>query len=646
MNQLSTKRLGFSPSVEARVLSDGTLVLRHLKNGEYLTIPADLSGITKEFDGSTEVEKVLHEQLSKGHLHGIRAFYDLVMSAVSKGILIEESDQPCPQASKATGEELKSTFTLHVAMSVLLIALGFTAMSKLGVDAVGGIVDWFVILATTSIGLSLSSILSSSALTSFGRRTILAQVRWNRLLPYFTINTSDAIMGGRNCEISVSLRGLTAPFVIAAAAWLTGSPTVLLGAYLTLAILACPFGNTPSHQLLHALLRKDHSLPLCAERFLDTRLIQQVFSWKNKLTEENYLMAHSSYSIVWLGGLFYFTNLLLGRQAELFQQAVSGGSSMNKEWVTLGVVAVLLSVIICTLAYVVWLGIRWLHRWAAPKLFSAETAVTKKAAAGSMSEPERHQFLKGTLLFSQLPEEALKETARVAKLVELKSGSKIIRERDPGQTMFVIVSGGVQVLKEDESGRQQFIASLKEGDVFGEIALIDDVPRTSSVIASSDVQLLALDKVDFRNTVLPMLGAEQIREIVQVSAFLKRNKLFADWHDSALIQLARRFTFEKIPPDGNVIEQGKANDAFYMVYEGDFSVIIDGKTIAHLNPGDFCGEISLLRDTAATATVVSGGTGRCLKLSKEDFLQFISHDFLTGIAIDQTAQDRAERKAA
>ncbi|MDA7916283.1 cyclic nucleotide-binding domain-containing protein [Verrucomicrobia bacterium] len=648
MNDLSTKCFGFSPSVEARELNDGSIVLRHLENGEYLNIPSDRSPIIREFDGELSVEKILHAQLSQGRLHGIRAFYDLVMSAVEKGLLVEGSTTKAPTPSKTISEENKSVFTAHVAMSVVLIGLGFTAMYKLGVGAAGGIVEWFIVLATVSITLSLSYIIASSALTSFGRRAILARIRWNRIIPYFTINTSDAIMGGRNCEIALSLRGLTAPFVVAVAAWIIGSPTVLLGAYLALAALASPFGKTPAHQLLHALLRKDHSLPLCAERFLNTRLIQQIFNWKSKLVEENYLMAHSSYAIVWLGGVFYFANLLLGRHTELYQAALRSSSASNEKWITLAVLGTLVLIIVGTLAYVAWLAIRWGHRWAAPRLFAAEAAVTKKASGNEeMSETERSHFLKKTLLFSQIPDEALKNIGRVTQVVRPSSGSTIIRERDPGQTMFVIVSGNVEVLKEDESGNQRFVTTLTEGDVFGEIVLIDDVPRTSSVKATTNTTLLALDKEAFRTTVLPLLGTDQIREIVQVSAFLKRNQLFEDWHENALIKLAKRFEFETFESKASVLKQGSANEAFHLVYEGDFSVVKDGQEVAKLKPGDFCGEVSLLKDTPANATVQSEGSGRCLKLGKADFLEFISHDFLTGIAIDKAAQTRSiERKAA
>jgi len=640
-HEISELRVGFSPAVEARELKDKTLVLRHLENGEYLTVPSSLRPVIESFDGSRTVESILHQQLAKGTIHGIRAFYDLVMAALNKGLLLEESDMGMPELKPAANEEQTRVFTLHVALSVLMILIGFICMSQMQVHALKHGGDWIVALATVSTGLSLASILAASSMTSFGRRAVLARIRWNRILPFFSINTGDAIMGGRNCEIAVSLRPLAAPFLLATLALVISSPPLLLGSYAVVAILASPFGSTPAHQLLHAMLRKSHSLPLCAESFLETRLVQQVLNWKHRLDEENYLMVHSSYAIVWLGGIFYFANLLLGRHTELIQAMLSGGRQFQDEWLTLTVVGILALVIVGTLLYAAWVIGRWTYRALAPRLFPAESAITKRAVnAAGMDADKRREFLKETLLFSQLPDEALTEAAKVMKVLELKSASTIIRERDPGQTLFVVVSGRVEVTREDESGRPVFVAELGEGDVFGEIAIIDDVPRTSSVTALSDVVLLAMERGAFQETVEPMLGADKVREIVQVSAFLKRNPLFSDWHERALIELAGHFRFKDFNDGEEVIHEGGLNESFFLVYEGSFDVVKGGAPIAKLKPGDFCGEISLLQDTPATAMVKSSGTGRCLSLGKEDFLRFVSHDFLTGIVIERAVEER------
>ena len=66
----------------------------------------------------------------------------------------------------------------------------------------------------------------------------------------------------------------------------------------------------------------------------------------------------------------------------------------------------------------------------------------------------------------------------------------------------------------------------------------------------------------------------------------------------------------------------------------------NGKQLATLGPGDFCGEISLLQGTPASADVAALRQGRCLKLGKEHFLKLVSQDFLTGMAIERTLDRR------
>ena len=75
---------------------------------------------------------------------------------------------------------------------------------------------------------------------------------------------------------------------------------------------------------------------------------------------------------------------------------------------------------------------------------------------------------------------------------KFKKDSVIIREGEHGTTMYYILEGEVGVYK-----NEKFLAKLKRGDLFGEMALISPAPRTASVIALSDVVLLEINKKTF-----------------------------------------------------------------------------------------------------------------------------------------------------
>tara|TARA_R110002072_G_scaffold75257_2_gene177389 strand:+ start:121 stop:537 length:417 start_codon:yes stop_codon:yes gene_type:complete len=100
--------------------------------------------------------------------------------------------------------------------------------------------------------------------------------------------------------------------------------------------------------------------------------------------------------------------------------------------------------------------------------------------------------LKGVPIFSDLDGENLAEVASIAEELERGPGDEIIREGDVDDSLYVIVAGRVSVTK---GGR--VLAELAEGEVVGELALLDPAPRGASVRGLSDVVLLRIDASHF-----------------------------------------------------------------------------------------------------------------------------------------------------
>lgn len=108
---------------------------------------------------------------------------------------------------------------------------------------------------------------------------------------------------------------------------------------------------------------------------------------------------------------------------------------------------------------------------------------------------EREQLLTAVDLFAPLSAAERATIAARMKGADYADGEAIVRQDDPGQSMFVVKSGRVTVLLE-ESGRE--IASLGRGDYFGEMSLLTGDPRTASVIADGDAAVLEIDADVFR----------------------------------------------------------------------------------------------------------------------------------------------------
>jgi CRP-like cAMP-binding protein len=110
-------------------------------------------------------------------------------------------------------------------------------------------------------------------------------------------------------------------------------------------------------------------------------------------------------------------------------------------------------------------------------------------------------FLATIPLFSGLPEEELERFAELTRECSYPKGSVILFQDDPGDSLFVLRAGRVKVVLIGEDGREVILGVLEPGAHFGELALIDDQPRSAHVIAMEDAQLLVLRREDFRRRV-------------------------------------------------------------------------------------------------------------------------------------------------
>ena len=110
-------------------------------------------------------------------------------------------------------------------------------------------------------------------------------------------------------------------------------------------------------------------------------------------------------------------------------------------------------------------------------------------------------FLATVPLFSGLQREEIQRFAELTRERAYPKGSVILFQDDLGDSLFVLRAGRVKVVLIGEDGREVILGVLEPGAHFGELALIDDQPRSAHVIAMDDSQLLILRREDFRRRV-------------------------------------------------------------------------------------------------------------------------------------------------
>jgi CRP-like cAMP-binding protein len=108
------------------------------------------------------------------------------------------------------------------------------------------------------------------------------------------------------------------------------------------------------------------------------------------------------------------------------------------------------------------------------------------------------EVLKKVPLFASLPEQELVPFAELVRERSYPKGSVILFEDDQGDSLYLLAAGQVKVVLIGEDGREIILSVLREGSFFGEMALLDDQPRSAHVIAMEDASLLVLRREDFQ----------------------------------------------------------------------------------------------------------------------------------------------------
>lgn len=127
------------------------------------------------------------------------------------------------------------------------------------------------------------------------------------------------------------------------------------------------------------------------------------------------------------------------------------------------------------------------------------------------------EVLRRVPLFNDLSEVELQRFAEVAREREYPKNSVILFEDDPGDALYIVSTGQVKVVLIGEDGREVILSVLGDGDFFGEMALIDDEPRSAHVIAMKDSHLLVLRRDDFQAQIEnhPRIALKLLRVLVQ-----------------------------------------------------------------------------------------------------------------------------------
>lgn len=102
------------------------------------------------------------------------------------------------------------------------------------------------------------------------------------------------------------------------------------------------------------------------------------------------------------------------------------------------------------------------------------------------------EFLKGIALFEELTDDEINEVSELIEIRSAKAGEVFIRQDEPVGTLFLLKTGCAKVVLQDETEEEEVLAVIQDGEVVGELGLIDRLAPSATVAAEEDLVLYAI----------------------------------------------------------------------------------------------------------------------------------------------------------
>lgn len=303
--------------------------------------------------------------------------------------------------------------------------------------------------------------------------------------------------------------------------------------------------------------------------------------------------------------------------------------------------------------------------------------------------------MENTVLFHQLDPDVREAVAREMRRAEVSPEHRLIVEGDLGDTLYLVEEGIFDVLSR-RNGVDVKVNSKSRGDIFGEISLLFESPRTASVVSASGGTVWELNRARFR----ALTRKVAVESNLQNEVFLNSVPAFAPLDADARLRLADALVERRFEPGHVVVREGDVDaDTFYLIVRGEAIVTVrnetskvfegveeavetsgegdvsDGaapadrearrsadetsakedavssteafvsyteKVVNRLFRADFFGESALLESAPRNATVTAAGTSSltCLCLARDDFAE------LLGSLQDRLAREKSPEVVA
>lgn len=466
----------------------------------------------------------------------------------------------------------------------------------------GSYVSGLLLLVVVQVvGLTVHELGHALAIRHYGRHVRRLGLVLYYLLPCAYVDSTDMVMSSRRSRIVVSAAGAGAGLSLAGLAGIVAfvSPEGdLIGSLAVKAATVWVFQNL--FQLLPILELDGYYIlvdaldaPLLRQRAISyarTRFLRRLRTPQKMTREEVGLAAFGVTALVTSLAMLLFSLWIWQSRIHLVVSELWNAGIGGK-----------LAVVVIAVVFIgpAVLGLSgYLASWG-----GAVTRLARRrgARAAQRAHLERMRLLARTPFFRDLRPVELDALASQLDEEHVEAGATVVREGDVGTRFYVLADGEAEVLQGPDERK---IGDVSGGDAFGEIALLEDRPRTATVRARTPLRLLALDRAHFHRWAKERVAAiGRLRTELEERDKLARMPVFAGLAGTQLDAVVKRLRIRRVPAGEAVFEQGDPGDRFYVVADGEAEASIGGSAIRRIGPGGFFGELALLTRKPRSATV-------------------------------------------
>ncbi|MBF2051857.1 MAG: cyclic nucleotide-binding domain-containing protein [Candidatus Sericytochromatia bacterium] len=285
---------------------------------------------------------------------------------------------------------------------------------------------------------------------------------------------------------------------------------------------------------------------------------------------------------------------------------------------------------------------------AAPVSARQPAPVQAALRPASAEPPDTLSMLRRMVLLAEADEACLQGVARQLQRQSVRAGETLMQEGEPGSCLYFVASGRFRIYRQ-QGAEVQTVATLQSGDVIGEMALVHAEPRSASVTALEDAQVLRLDRQAFLKVSEkhPELGKrlkilayerqyllrkretvqqQQVLDKVQARMALRqlrKLRLLQHAPEALFEQLSQKVRTRAFLAHKTVFAQDESAESLYFICLGTVSIERHGESLAQLGEGELFGEMAWLLQQPRNASAITRSYCKLLELDHADFAEVL-----------------------